>query len=229
MWGEKKMKKIVVKEEYLPVIENEKRFLNAIQLGRIVGAIRYNKAIYAIISQNKEVSTSQLLYLVLNHAALLYEAITKFCSTKSDFENLEIYKRISDAIEKILAEAKEPNSFTNKVLKKIRNKVAFHFDEDVIKIILTKIIEGSLKEKKEVVLIAGISELVKDTTYLLADNVNINYVLGLIQGEKKSEKEKFIILSENLLNLSGSFCDVLDQLIPDLIMEYCELKEEEEN
>ena len=220
------MKKIVVKKEYLPSIKNDKRFINAIQLGRILGAIRYNKILHAEISKDKEANTSLQLHLLLNHAALVYEGITTFKKTKSNFENLDYYKKNLDKVEIILDEAKNKKSFTNKVLKKIRNKIAFHFDEDVTKEILGRIVDDSLKERTDVVLISGKSERIKDITYLLADNVNINYVLILINGKGISEREKFKILSKNLLELSGLFCETLDVLIPDLIEDYCVLKEE---
>jgi len=220
------MKKIVVKKEYLPSIKNDKRFINAIQLGRILGAIRYNKILHAEISKDKEANTSLQLHLLLNHAALVYEGITTFKKTKSNFENLGYYKKNLDKIKIIMDEAKNKKSFTNKVLKKIRNKIAFHFDEDVTKEILGRIVDDSLKERTDVVLISGKSERIKDITYLLADNVNINYVLILINGKGISEREKFKILSKNLLELSGLFCETLDVLIPDLIEDYCVLKEE---
>lgn len=219
------MKKIVVKEEYLLSIKNEKNFITAIQLGRMLGAIRYNKILHVQVIEDEEMSTSLKLHILLIHAAYLFESIKKFNETKSNFENLENYKKNTDKIDKILNEANDSNSFTNKVLKKIRNKIAFHFDEDVIEEVIGKFVDDSIKENRDVVLISGKSELVKDTTYLLADNMNINYVLGQIEGEEKSEKEKFIILSEKLLDLSGSFCELLDLLIPDLIIEYCEMKE----
>lgn len=220
------MKKIVVKKEYLPSIKNDKRFINAIQLGRILGAIRYNKILHAEISKDKEANTSLQLHLLLNHAALVYEGITTFKKTKSNFENLDYYKKNLDKIKIILDEAKNKKGFTNKILKKIRNKIAFHFDEDVTKEILGRIVDDSLKERTDVVLISGKSERIKDITYLLADNVNINYVLILINGKGISEREKFKILSKNLLELSGLFCEILDVLIPDLIEDYCVLKEE---
>lgn len=220
------MKKIVVKKEYLPNIKIEDKFINAIQLGRIIGAIRYNKILHAEISKDKKVNTSLQLYLLLNHAALVYEGIKKFNNTKSDFENINYYKKNFDKIEIILNEANDTNSFTNTVLERIRNKIAFHFDKVVIKEVIGQFVDDCLEKNKYVALISGKSELVKDTTYLLADNMSINYVLKSIKGKEISDREKFKILTKNLLELSGLFCDILDELIPDLIKDYCEVIEE---
>jgi hypothetical protein len=130
------MKKIVIKKEYLPNIKNENKFINAIQLGRIIGAIRYNNILYAEISKDKVVNTSLLLYLFLNHAAFVFEGITTFNNNKSDFENLNYYKENSAKIKIILSEANNKNSFTRTVLKRIRNRVTFHFDKGIIKGVL---------------------------------------------------------------------------------------------
>lgn len=226
MNGEKIMKKIIIKKEYLPSIKNDKKFINSIQIGRILGAIRYNTIVHAMIIKDEEANTSLQLYLLLNRAALLYEGITKFNKAKSDFENLDYYKSNLSHIKKILNESIDSNSFTNKVLKNIRNKIAFHFDKGVIRKVLGEFIDDNLKEKKNVVLVLGKSELVKDTTYLLADNMNINYILKSINRKEISVEEKFKIFSKKLFELSGLFCDILDELIPDLIKDYCEVKEE---
>ncbi len=222
------MKKIIVKKKYLPSIKNENKFINAIQLGRIVGAIRYNKILHAEICKDNEVNTSLQLYLLLNQAALVFEGIKNFNKTKSDFEELHYYKSNRDKIDVILSEFNDSDSFSNKVLKKNRNKIAFHFDREVTEEVLEKFVDHSLRENKDVVLISGKSELVKDTTYLLADNMNINYVLESINEKELSEREKFRIFCTKLLELSGLFCDIIDELIPDLIKEYCEVKEEDD-
>lgn len=138
---------------------------------------------------------------------------------------MNYYKENINKIKIILNEAEDQNSFTNKVFKKVRNKIAFHFDKEVIKEVLTKFVADSLKEKKDVVLISGKTELVSDTTYLLSDNMNINYVLNSMDGENLSQEEKFKIMSGKLIYLSGLFCEILESIIPDLIEDYCELKE----
>ena len=219
------MNAIVVKNEYLSLIQDDKNFINSVQLGRILGAIQYNKIIYAKIMENENANTSIQLYLLLNHAALLFEGIKKFYSSKSDFEDLNFYKKNLDRIKIILSEAEDENSFNNKVLKKIRNRIVFHFDKGVIREVLSEFIDDSLKEKEDLILIQGETELVKDTAYLLSDNMNINYVLKSINGEKLSNEDKFKILSGTLLNLSELFCDILASIIPDLIEDYCEFKE----
>jgi hypothetical protein len=188
-------------------------------------AIQYNKILYYKISADTDINTSIQLYLLLSHAALLYEGIDKFNKKKEDFKELAYYKANMDKIEIILTEANDPNSFTNNVLQNVRNRIAFHFDKGVIEQVIQKFVGDCMNEKIDVVLISEKSELVKDTTYLLADNMNIHFVLHLINNQDVSDDVKFRLLSEKLLDLSGLFCDILESLILDLIGKYCELKE----
>jgi hypothetical protein len=111
------------------------------------------------------------------------------------------------------------------VLKKVRDKIAFHFDEIVIKKIIGNFVDNCIKEKGEIVLISGKSESIKDTTYILADNMNVNYVLSSMKEEGISDKDKFRILCKKILYLSEQFCEILGELIPDLVLKYCEYKE----
>lgn len=221
------MKKIVVKEEYLDSIKSEEKFINAIQLGRILGAIQYNKNIHAILHEKDEnLSVNLQLHLMINHAALLFEGIKKFEQIKSEFDNLKTYKKNIEKIKKILREYNDENSFISSVLKKIRNRIAFHFDKSIIKTIFSEYVDASLEEDKEIVLLSGESELKKDTSFMLSDNISINYILGLINKKELTDQEKFKYLAKTLLELSELFCDILDELIPELSSEFCENKEE---
>jgi hypothetical protein len=92
------MKKIVVKKKFLDTIKNEEGFIYSVQLGRILGALQYNKIIYAKVSKAKKTNTSLELYLFLNQAALLAEGIRTFSASKSSFENLPFYKKHSAKI-----------------------------------------------------------------------------------------------------------------------------------
>jgi len=72
---------------------------------------------------------------------------------------LDHYKKNLEKIEIILNELNDKNSFTNNVLGEIRNRIAFHFDKGIIKEAIEQFVDGSLKEKKDVVLMSGKSVL----------------------------------------------------------------------
>ena len=220
------MKSIIVKRELLPSIAFQDKFINAVQLARIVGAIRCNNVLQVDKISDDESNLTLRIYLLLNHAALLFEGIRRFHKSKSNFADLPSYRDNLSNIDALERDYNDPKSFINVVLKDIRNKIAFHFDRNVISSALQSLVADSVNEKRDLVLISGKTELVKDTVYVLADNINISYVLGLIGSRDLPQEERFKTLAKELLVLSGLFCSVIDNLIPDLVGEYCELREE---
>lgn len=218
------MKRLVVKEDQVQSIKNKAKFIDAVQLSRILSAILYNKVITAEISEKKDTNTSLQLNLFINHAAVLYEGIKKFKILKERFENLESYQKNIDKLEEIFKE--NENNFYNDVLYCVRRKVAFHFDKHVISRALEEFIDECVKENERVILIQGKTDLIKDMTFLLADSLNLRYILKLVNGSKLSYENKFKIVAKDLLSLSESFCNILQEIIPELVKDYCELIEE---
>jgi len=221
------VKSLIIKKELLLSIKYEQKFIEAIQLSRILSAIQYNKVIYAKVCEKDDIDSSLQLNLVINHAAVLYEGIKKFNTLKAKFKDLESYKENFDEIEKIFKEAEKENIFYKNVLYKVRKKVAFHFDKHVITKMLGEFISECVKEDKEVIFIQGKTELVKDMTFRLANNMNFRYILKLVGGKNLSYEEKFKKMAKELLDLSKLFCGVLEEIISELVKDYCILKEEE--
>lgn len=145
------MKKIIVKRENLPSIKNEKKFINAIQLNRILSSLRYNQIIYATIDKENSISVNIKLKNFLNHAALLCEGVKKFKELKSKLKELKSYQERLDEIEQIFKELKDESSFLRNVLCRIRNKIAFHFDKRITKKIFKEIVDESKKKNKDVI------------------------------------------------------------------------------
>jgi hypothetical protein len=218
------MKRLIVKKEFYKSIKDNDNFLEAIQLCRILGAIQYSKVIYSIASEKEDFNTSLQLILVINQAAYLYEGIKKFNTIKTKLEHLESFQINKDLIDKTFG---KESTFFNEVLCYIRSKVAFHFDKHVIVRTLEDLIEECTNEDEDIVFIEGKTDLVKDTKYLLADTLYLRYILGLIRRNNANYEEKFKILAKELLNLSKLFCDILQEIIPELIEDYCELIEQE--
>lgn len=222
------MKRLIVKRELLPEINNAEIFINALQLSRILSSLRYNQIIYVLLIEKADINTSIQLNLLINHAALLCEGIKKFKTYEEGLRYLETYKRNIDNINKILSELANKNSFYNNTVCKARDKIAFHFDKRVITEVLEEFINEHLQENEDMVFVQGKTDLEKDTIHLLADNMNFRYILKSIPSKKLSYEEKFKILAKELLDLSKIFCDILESIIPELIQDYCELKETNE-
>ena len=86
------MKRIIVKKELYQSIKDDEKFLDAIQLCRILSAIQYNNVIYAMLIENKEFDTYLQLHLVIYHASFLYEGIKKFNIIKKNLLRNAIMK-----------------------------------------------------------------------------------------------------------------------------------------
>lgn len=220
------MKKIVVSKKYLSSIYRRERFVDAIQLTRILGALRYYTILNTIINADGNLKTNLKAYFFLNHQALLYEGIKKLNSIKSEIENLDYYRNNKDKFNTIFEEWNNPSSFTNIAMKGIRNKIAFHFDNKVVRDVLKEYVEDCIKADREVVLIQGESEAVRDTYYELADNMNINYALKGINGGAASSEDKFRQMAQRFFPLMNMVCDVLEGLLVELALPYCEAKED---
>ena len=218
------MIRLRAKKEFLPLLKTEPRFIEAIQLCRILSAIQYNKVIYALLSERGDFDTNLQLNLVINHAAVLYEGIKKFNTLAERLKNMESYKKNIEKIEKL---ADRENSFINEVLHNIRRKVAFHFDKQVITRELAEFIDDCIHEDEDMIFVAGSTDQVKDMRFLLADSLNLRFIVGLVKGEQLSYVEKFKILTTTLIGLSGSFCDILEEIIPEMVADYCELVDQE--
>ena len=214
------MKRIRIKKEFLPSINTEEYFIEAIQFCRILSSIQYNNVIYTMLSERKDFDTCLQLNLIINHAAILYEGIKKFNTLTERLKKLESYKNNLEKIEKI---SNGDNIFIDEVIYNIRRKVAFHFDKHVIAQTLGEYVSNCICEDEDIIFIEGKTDTKKDMRFLLADNINLRYVLGLLKDKDSSYEEKFKILARELLELSKIFCEILEEIIPEMVEDYCEL------
>jgi len=212
------------KKEFLALLKTEPHFIEAIQLCRILSAIQYNKIIYALLIEKGDFDTNLQLNLVINHAAVLYEGIKKFNTLADRLKSLESYNKNIEKIEQL---TDKENPFINDILHNIRRKVAFHFDKQVITRELAEFIDDCIREDEDMIFVAGSTDQIKDMRFLLADSLNLRFIVGLVKGKNLSYVEKFEILAKSLIELSGSFCDILEEIIPEMVEDCCELVEQE--
>ena len=127
------MKRLIVKKDLYQSIKDDEKFLEAIQLCRILSAIQYNNVIYEMLIGNKEFDTYLQLHLVIYHASFLYRGIKKFNTirrNRTELENLESFKRNNEIINKYFD---ENNPFFNDVINQISRSVSFHLYKELIK------------------------------------------------------------------------------------------------
>ena len=214
------MIKLIARPELLSKLHIEERLIKAIQLLRIIGAIRYNNILQVKLMRDPDYNVAHHIHLLNIHAASLYEGIKTFCKLCRSLKDMEYYQNNQDKLKLILRENGNASSFCNQVLKPIRNGIAFHFEEDVIRKNLKDYIEFCIHNNMEVILVSGESELMKDTTYGIADNVTINFVLDRIAGKDLPVEEKVERFSKELLKLTSTFLEILDNIVGELLEGY---------
>ena len=214
----------IVKKELLPSIKNNQEFITAIQLSRILSASRYNSIISNKIIDENNFFSNIYLNLFYNRAALIYQGIKEFKKLKPKLENLETYRKYADKIEKLLKDKNDRNSFLNDVLGRVRNKITFHFDEDVIKKIFGIYVDDSIREHREIVFLAGKTRRIKDMNYVLAGDMNINYILKFVKDKTLNETDKLESIYKELGKLSDSFGKIIENMMLELIKNICEVK-----
>lgn len=216
----------IVKKEFLPLIKDNKEFFIAIQLSRILSAIRYNNVIFAKLINEVDIHSGIGFYLFFNHAALIFEGIKTFNCMKSKTSHLETYKSYSNKIEKMLSDINDENSTLRKIFKTIRDKISFHFDDDVTKEIFGLYVDKRMKEQKDIIFLGGKTKKIVDMEYGLASDMNFNYILSYIDDQELSDKEKLIKISKELAELSNAFSEIIEFMMAELINDVCEIREE---
>jgi len=92
--------------------------------------------------------------------------------------------------------------------------------------IFEEVVNECIREKRDIIFASGKTEQVKDMTFDLADNIDINYILKFVNGKTESNEDKFKSMVQDLLKLSESFSGILEDLVAELIQDYCEVEEE---
>ncbi len=211
---------IIAKPEVIAQIRNEELFVKLILLMRIASAIRYNNILQMKIMEDEKYSVSLHFYLISNHVASLYEGIKKFFSLGFYLKGLSKYSEDQDKINKIAIKMKNNESYFNRVLKPIRNEIAFHFNEEEIRKYLIEYLEECGKGSDDIIIVSGTSRAIIDTSYDFTDNIIINYSLDKIAGKDLAVEEKVKRFSEDLVELSNLFLEVLDDLISEIFAKY---------
>jgi hypothetical protein len=215
------MYKASITKEKFNVLKKNVEFINAIRLLRIDSAIAmFESLMYRALQNDKKTDpkddTSRdkrdRLEIVQYYGAVLYESIKTMYQMKGQLEQLNEYKNhINDINYLFDKEFNDPHSFTTTILKKIRNKLTFHFDEDVIREAILNIDSSD----KEVTIIEGDSERNFDVNYPIIPTLYFNYLISYVKGDSSDEdKLRYIydqmnLIAKKLQEFTGSIASEL--------------------
>lgn len=112
----------------------------------------------------------------------MYEGVRTFAKYRRDLRGLATWSRHSELVKRSQTEAGEKTSFMQKYLKRIRNKVSFHYDMDAVENALSgfQLTQNtSFAESK--------SKRDRDLAFVLADEVLVHYVISRIDERDTDE------------------------------------------
>jgi len=202
-----------LKTENAQDLKSDENFVVAVQLARVVNALRSNWRAHICISHDdKLLIAKDRLDLMLCQASMLYEAVREFSRLSKHLSSLEYWRTHPDEIRCLQTESNDQSSFTNTILKNIRRKVYFHFDRDIISDRISYHPMGN-----NVDFMIGQSTTRKDVVYSLADDLILSYVVSLSSEPALKPLEKYDRFEKKVIKLSDQLCSLFDNLIKELM------------
>ena len=169
----------------------------------------------------KIIATKDRLDLMLIHGAMLFEAIKTFVSYGKHFKSLTTFKNEENKFKEIFKLHGDKKSFKNTILYKIRNKVFFHFDKDVIPDTLPKILSHD-----GITFLRANSKNNKDIIYSLSDDIVLACITDC-EIEKGDGAEIYKSIEDNIINISKLLGELIDKIISELLNKKVELIKDE--
>lgn len=215
--------KAIITPEHTEKVKNSDDFILAIQLSRIINALRSNFRSHLNVSNDHHlINVKDRIDLLLIHGAMLYEAIKVVTSYGKRIKELKVWAKISSEFKFFSKENGDKSSFRNTVLDKIRNKIFFHFDYDIISETLKKthfsdgITFITAKSTKEI-----------DVIYSLVDDLILSYLVQLYETDKASY-EKYNEIEKTIINFSDRLCRLIGKIVKELLPEEIEFIKEKQ-
>jgi len=210
------MFKVIIKKDVFNKIKNEDSFINAIVLSRIVNCLRSNQRCFIRTWEDDEITGIKDRFdLMLFHGAMLYDAIKSFKKLSSQLRNLDTYKKFENEIKIINKQFGDGKSFRNTILDLIRNKLMFHFDSSFVKETIS-----TFDRKDEIIFAQGKTGTHKDFIFLLPEDIAANYIIDNVN-IKGSPEDRFDFYHEEINKISKLFCNIVENLIYELIKDIC--------
>ena len=205
--------RVQLKPECFKDLRSSDDFVVAIQLSRIVNALRANLRAQICISHESELLIAKdKLDLILCQASMLYEGIKEFSKLSGNLHALTYWKAHLEEIHELQTEHNNLVSFTNTVLKNVRNMVFFHFDSNII----SEMIEDH-PFVGDINFMVGDSKERKDILYSLADDLILSYLVSLCTEPIEDPFEKYAAIEKRIMHLSDLLCSIFDNLIKELL------------
>ena len=201
-----------VKAKHLSELKDNQEFLILIHLSRIVNSLRSSLRSYtAVDSADIILKTKDRIDILLIHGSFLYEAIKALLSHSQRIRELKNWDEISQEYRYFNKQFNDNNSFTKRILYKIRNKLFFHFD-------FTEL-SDTLKHfdlEKDIRFIIAKTESKGDVIYSFADDLVLTY-LTTLDGKPSGSYDKLETIQKKIIEMSDRICGLCDKIMKEII------------
>ena len=201
------------KIKYKDIKFSEKIIEIGFHLTRIANSINSNHRNYLRVLKYENIKNPIIIRdlneIILNHASIIYESLQSLKFSNKYLNTLTTWKNNNNTIKYLLKELSRGNSFTNKYVKIIRNKLQFHF----YNIFETNELKSIYDANNKYFVIFD-SNLKYQDSFVLTDEIIYNYLVNKIT-EYSTKEEKWNYFQNILFELS----DKLYNLFYDLILE----------
>ena len=205
MSGNKEQKYLDVfcsKKQFVLMKDNP-GFLLLLRLSRVINAISFSLiTVYELNGKSSPSNRRQLVNSFLFTCGILYEGLEVAKGLGKYYRHIEEF---NEGLGKIISN-KDIKKLQSKVLYKLRNKIVFHFDEEVFSDIINDI------DHETYIFANGSKSSAKDLYFSLADEIAINYVLSDFP-DKENHEEIFIQIITDVTNTALDFKRSSEKLI----------------
>lgn len=196
------------KEKYKE-LQHDLRFPALLTLSRIINSLRFCQIALLQVKDGGTPSNSrQVTYSFLFASGILYEGLKVAYNFGKYFSGMKSFK---EYFTPLLKDKKTKYLYKN-ILNRFRNKIVFHFDEDVVPSMLENM---DFPEYKFVI---GNSEKMGDTYYVLSDEIAMNYILSEFN-KGENEKEFLGTLIQETTNTAIAFINAAEKLIAEALLD----------
>lgn len=207
---------IVTLQKIDPIaVKTDDKFILALELVRLYNTLMASQRSYLRIRNNRNPANQRdRLEQILCYGAITFECTDTISKLKPKLENIESWNKGIPEVDTTKNQVSDPSSFTRTVLKRIRDKIIFHYDESVIREIIqdypikTGTVMGKARTKQG-----------QDLSFVLIDKMVLAYILKKYKPEEK-EVVAFHSFQEEILSVSNSLIRTLFHLSTDLLSGY---------
>lgn len=185
------------------------RLARLLTLARVVNALRFCQlSVFSLTDADTPSNRRQRINAFLFTAGILYEGLRVAATLGKDFANR---KAFTEGMGVLLGEERT-KELRKTILNRLRNKIVFHYDEDVAPTGLEKMRLDSYR------FATGVGRRNGDVYYDLADEVAVNFILG--EPESPDEERKILAaMITDVTEVSLAFADAAEHLIVDVLSE----------